>query len=239
MSSKFFIRRFLTFFMPMPVWRLVRMELVMFKVRLGKRKMTRRFENATEALVNVGTGPAGRPNWINVDAFLAEGVNCLWDCRYPLPLPDNCARGIFTEHFLEHLEYQTDAPAFLKECLRIMKPGGVIRIIVPDAAAFLRAYCASGWDEMIKLRLSGEDRKDIGYGICYQTKLQVVNFLFRQADEHKYAYDFETLRKLLEELGFTDVANCAFGESRMPELALDMEWRARESLYVEAVKASE
>jgi predicted SAM-dependent methyltransferase len=237
MGLKLFIRNKLSHFMPMPVWRLIRLELALFKVRLGRRRMEQRFKNATEALVNVGTGASGRSDWINVDAFSAEGVNCLWDCRYPLPLPDNCARGIFTEHFLEHLDYQTEIPAFLKECLRIMQSGAVIRIIVPDAAAFLKAYCAPGWEEMIKLRLSGEDHKDIGYDFIYRTKMQVVNFLFRQGEEHKYAYDFETFRDLLEGSGFINVTNSVFGESRMPELILDKEWRARESLYIEAVKA--
>lgn len=230
------IKRTLLSFAPMPLWLLLRMEFYFLRIRLRRSTLVRRFADTKNALVNFGAGPAGKPGWINVDAFEAKGVNCVWDCRYSLPLPGNSVRGIFTEHFLEHLDYQTDAPAFLKECLRIMQPGAVIRIIVPDAGAFLRAYCAPDWDDMIKLRLSGEDRKDIGYGIVYQTKMQVVNVLFRQFDEHKYAYDFETLRDLLVNVGFSEVTHGEFGVSRLPELAIDMAWRSRESLYVEASK---
>lgn len=221
----------------MSFWLQFKTELHFFMVRLRYSSLIRRFSQTQNALVNFGAGPRGRSDWINVDGCEAENVNCIWDCRYRLPLPEACARGVFTEHFLEHLDYQLDAPAFLKECLRIMKVGAVIRIIVPDAQAFLKAYTAPGWDEMIKLRLTGGDRKDIGYGLLYETKMQVVNVVFRQFDEHKYAYDFETLRALLVSAGFEDVKRTEFGVSRLPELAIDMKWRARESLYVEAVKS--
>lgn len=237
MSLPYPIRRTLLNIAPMPVWLLLRLELSLLRVRLSRFRLVRQFKNIKSELVNFGPGSSGRSNWINVDAFPAEGVNCVWDCRYPLPLPDNSARGIFTEHFLEHLDYDTDARTFLKECLRIMESGAIIRLIVPDAGAFLKAYCASDWTEMIKLRLSGDDRKDIGYGIAYRTKMQVVNVVFRQFSEHKYAYDFETLRDLLHEVGFSEVTLGAFGVSRLPELAIDKPWRSRESLYVEASKA--
>lgn len=232
------LRRTLLGIAPMSFWLLLRTEFHFFKVRLRRSSLVRRFAHSKNVLVNFGAGPAGRDGWINVDGCEAKNINCIWDCRYPLPLPDNCARGVFTEHFLEHLDYQSDALTFLKECLRIMEVGAVLRIIVPDAQAFLQAYNAPGWDEMIKLRLTGADRKDIGYGIAYETKMQVVNVLFRQFEEHKYAYDFETLRALLVAAGFSDVQRAEFAGSRLPELAIDMEWRSRESLYVEAVKAS-
>lgn len=221
---------------PMSFWQSIRIEIHLFFVRLHRARLSRTFESIDGSLVNFGPGSSGLHKWVNVDAFPATNVNCVWDCRYPLPLPDNFARGVFSEHFLEHLDYDVEALNFLKECFRIMQPQSTIRIVVPDAGAFLNAYCAHGWKEMIKLRLTGDDHKDIGYEIAYKTKMQVVNVLFRQFGQHQYAYDFETLRELLIAAGFSNVSRCNFRESCMPELAIDKESRSRESLYVEATK---
>lgn len=229
------IQRLLNFISPPPVWSLLRMEFYLFRLRLRRRSLLARYSTTRDALVNFGAGSSGHQGWINVDAYKSPGVNLPWDCRYPVPLPDGCAKGVFTEHFLEHLEYETEARHFLKECRRIMKPGAVIRIIVPDAGAYVRATQAKDWVELTRLRKLHDGRKDPAYPITYQTAMQLLNVLFRQFSEHKYAYDGETLIALLEEVGFTQAAVTNYGQSRMTELAIDLEQRASESLYVEAV----
>jgi hypothetical protein len=50
-------------------------------------------------------------------------------------------------------------------------------------------------------------------------------------------YDYDNLRDVLELMGFAEVKRSAFGESRLEGLAIDSPGRARESLYVEGVKA--
>ena len=60
--------------------------------------------------------------------------------------------------------------------------------------------------------------------------------VFRQHGEHKFAYDFETLRLALETAGFMSVFKQAFSRSLMSDLCIDAERRASESLYVEAQK---
>lgn len=60
--------------------------------------------------------------------------------------------------------------------------------------------------------------------------------MFRQGYEHKYAYDFKTLEFLLYKHGFSKVQLQHFCKSMMPEICIDQEIRASESLYVEAVK---
>jgi hypothetical protein len=66
--------------------------------------------------------------------------------------------------------------------------------------------------------------------------MEVVNFVFRQGNDHKYAYDAETLMRLLRDAGFPRIERQAFGRSLLPEICLDQPMRAAESLYVEAVK---
>ena len=161
------------------------------------------------------------------------GVNCVHDCRYGLPFPDGSVRGIFSEHFFEHLDYIDDAPAFLDECRRVMTRDGVLRLVVPDAGRYLHAYAQGGWDGLTTLRPLRDGHVDAYYGTVYETPMEVINAVFRQGVEHKYAYDLETLVCLLERHGFM-ASQCQFGSSDTSEMVLDSAERASESLYVEA-----
>jgi hypothetical protein len=66
--------------------------------------------------------------------------------------------------------------------------------------------------------------------------MELINGVFRQNGEHKYAYDAETLIKLIRRCGFARVTEQEFGKSLLSELVLDRRDRARESLYVEAIR---
>jgi len=222
--------------MPLHVLYQLRTELQLAWVRLTSLTVARRYRGATNLKVNVGSGSRGHPDWVNVDFLAMPSVNCVCDCRKVLPFPDNSVRLIFTEHFFEHIDYTEEAPLFLSECLRVLQPGGIIRIIVPDAERYLRAYCEPGWDAMTRLRLLKPDHFD-GYTDCtYRTKMELVNEVFRQAYTHKFAYDHETVERLLADVGFGQIVHQEFGKSLDPELAIDLKDRAHESLYVEGVK---
>jgi SAM-dependent methyltransferase len=161
-------------------------------------------------------------------------VTCVRDCRTALPLASESARGIFTEHFLEHLDYYEEAPKFLKECRRILRPGGTLRVIVPDGAKYLEAYCSGDlaamqsispfmkWDRTCKA-VPLSIVRDV---VPFRTKMEVVNFHFRQAGEHRFSYDFETLSELLEECGFESIVEMPFRKSDLPDLEIDNEVRS-------------
>jgi len=205
-------------------------------LRLKSGGVQRRFRNARDLLVNVGCGSQGKTGWVNVDAGKAPGVNCVFDCRKNLPFPDNSVRGIFCEHFMEHIDYTEEAPYFVFECHRVLKEGGVLRVIVPDAEQYLKAYGKGGWEELTRVRGLDPERRDPWFKCRYNTRMELINVLFRQGHEHKYAYDFETLEFLLRRYGFAKALKQEFGKSLMPELGIDQLARASESLYVEAVK---
>lgn len=221
---------------PCYLWVSLAYEMRVTMIRLGSRNVPRRYRQATELLINLGAGNSGVPGWVNVDIFKAPGINCLYDCRNHMPFPDESAKAIFSEHFLEHLDYVEESPHFLSECKRVLKNKGVLRIIVPDAQAYLRGYCYEGWDDLIHLRSLTTEKRDPFIGTKYNTKMELINEVFRQNGEHKYAYDFETLSSLLYKHGFSSVFKQEFGKSLMPELCIDARMRANESLYVEAVK---
>jgi predicted SAM-dependent methyltransferase len=172
---------------------------------------------------------------VNLDLYPAPGVTCLHDARRGLPFEDDSVRAIFTEHVLEHLDYTEEVPSFLSHCLRVLEPGGLLRIVVPDAERYLRAYVQGTWEPLFALRPLA-DQRDHWLGGRYHTRMEVINAVFRQGIEHHFAYDAETLCFALEHAGFHGARQCAFGESQAPDACLDNAGRASESLYVEATK---
>jgi len=220
---------------PRYVLRPLPFELKLTWLRIFSGKVRRRYRNSKDLLVNLGCGPEGKSGWINVDAIPYPDVNCLFDCRKSLPFQDNSVKGIFTEHFFEHLDYHDEVPYFLKECQRVLQPGGVMRISVPDGEAYMRAYCQEGWGDLQKMRYM-DDQFDIGMGFKYNTKMELMNFSFRQWGQHKFTYDFETLAFILRKYGFSRVQKQKYGQSILEEFCIDQYGRSSESLYVEAVK---
>jgi predicted SAM-dependent methyltransferase len=211
-------------------------EIYLAWIRIRTRGTERKYKDTQDLLVNLGCGTTGKQGWVNVDAFNVNGVNCLYDCRKKLPFPDASVKGIFTEHFFEHLDYVEEVPYFLSECHRVLQDGGVLRIIIPSAVKYLQAYFKESWSDLSDIRPLSPEREDLQLGGRYHTKMEVINVAFRNGFQHKFAYDFETLVFLLDRYGFPKILEQEFGKSLMPELCIDQPHRMSESLYVEAVK---
>ena len=124
----------------------------------------------------------------------------------------------------------------MSECHRVLNSQGVLRLIVPDAKRYLEAYVAGGWESLSELRPLVEKRLDPWLGDRYNTRMELINAVFRQGSQHKYAYDYETLAFLLSRYGFKTVQQQTYQHSWNPELCLDWKKRASESLYVEGRK---
>ncbi|MHB1155894.1 MAG: class I SAM-dependent methyltransferase [Phycisphaerales bacterium] len=89
--------------------------------------------------VNLGCGSRYHKDWCNYDLTpLAEEVKKA-NFLKGIPLPNNVADAAYHSHVLEHLD-KSDGEKFLGECLRILKPGGTLRIVVPDLEAIIRDY---------------------------------------------------------------------------------------------------
>jgi predicted SAM-dependent methyltransferase len=213
--------------LPAYMWRLLVFEARMAPVRVQGRMARRRLRGQTELLVNVGCGEAGFPGWVNIDVARNPTVTCVYDCRSSLPLDRNSARIIYAEHFFEHLDWEEEMPLFLEACRNSLRPGGVLRIVVPDAEKYVRGYCSDGWTGL----QSFSPLAEVAPGL---TKMDILNLLFRQAYQHKWVYDFESLQRVLSAAGFHDVIKSEFNASQFEELRIDSPQRAAESLYVEA-----
>lgn len=113
-------------------------------------------------LLNVGAGGTlPRGDWVNVD-FPYEhpemgGNYVRHDVRVqPWPFAGDSVDGLIACHLLEHFDTQ-DGVDFLRECRRVLKPGGVCRIVVPDASYFRKVYAEDAADpEGNAERLFGE-----------------------------------------------------------------------------------
>jgi predicted SAM-dependent methyltransferase len=187
-------------------------------------KKARAYAGRSSLKLNIGCGPNRKQGWVNID--LLPNVDLSLDMRERIPLPNSAATMIYSEHFFEHLDYPDDAGKFLAECHRLLEAGGTISLGVPDAQWALEAYVGPDDKGFFALAKSSEWH----HPAWCQTRLEHINYQFRQGTEHRFAYDFETLRRVLEEAGFTNIRERAFDSN------LDHESRKYGTLYVEATK---
>lgn len=181
--------------------------------------------------LNIGSGGRGLRDWVNIELTRHRDTTVRLDVRRRLPFSDGSVRRILIEHVLEHVDFVSDAPAMLRDYHRLLEPGGVVRIIVPDAKRFAVAYVSgdvAAWREL------GWDLARLPSDLV--TPMHIVNHVFHQGGEHLFGYDFETLKVLLLAAGFERIERSSFRRSVDPELAIDQECHAPYSLYVEAVR---
>lgn len=173
---------------------------------------------ARELRVHIGCGGHELPGWINVDNHPAPlAINLDWG----LPLPSGSARFVFLAHLLEHLFHPVQSSRLLGEIRRVLAPGGVVRIVVPDIEKYLRAY-AEGNDaffaERRRQRGLPDDLTNLESFLSYAGADPTPDVWF---ENHKYGYDFTTLARALERSGFADVRRCGYQQSPHAELRVD------------------
>ncbi|ACH39574.1 SAM-dependent methyltransferase, putative [Citrifermentans bemidjiense Bem] len=89
-------------------------------------------------MLNVGCGDTSHPDWTNLDLRGSRSVECR-DVTQGLPFPDESFDVVYHSHLLEHLLPEKALP-FMRECHRVLKPGGTLRILVPDLEQIARLY---------------------------------------------------------------------------------------------------
>ena len=224
--------------------RILRGELVRIKVFARPFALNRYFKNNSEPKLHIGCGSHLKEGWLNADKFNANADIYLNALRR-MPFKANTFKFIHMEHLLEHIP--TDrVPFFLSECLRILKPGGCIRIIVPDLDIYVKKYY-EGEKEFFqpiieKFKSKIEQNKDqlinkYKYWLVRTPGAVFISRAVRRFYHHTWMYDFETLRVALEEIGFKKATKQQFQESEFDEFkTMDNPDREYESLYVDAVK---
>lgn len=90
-------------------------------------------------MVNLGCGGRFHPDWVNADIAPRDPSVLRCDLSQRLPFPDGDFDVVYHSNVLEHIR-RDDALPFMRECIRVLKPGGILRVVVPDLERICRLY---------------------------------------------------------------------------------------------------
>jgi predicted SAM-dependent methyltransferase len=209
-------------------------------VRVLARPFARRryFARHPVRKLHLGCGARIVPGWLNADKFV-WGADIFLDAYRRFPFPDGCFRIVYSEHLVEHLRIER-LEGFLREVHRVLEDGGLFRLSCPDLELFAARYVA-GDREFFAPILEHWERKRIDrpHPKYWVIRTPGSAFMSRamRFHNHRWMYDFDTLRSCLAEVGFRTVTRQAYRRSVVEEAAaMDGDVRAPESLYIDAVK---
>lgn len=162
-----------------------------------------------------------------VKAVRTQGIK--WaDATKRIPLPDKSVEALYTCHMMEHLD-QEEVRLFLKEAHRVLKPSGIVRVVVPDLRILIDGYLESGnADDLIAGTFLAVPKP--------KTLSQKLLHLLNGHRNHHWIYDAASMSALLESCGFSNTQILKPGATTIPdpgELNL-FDWEG-ESLYIEAI----
>ena len=193
--------------------------------------------------INLACGRRALPGWINIDISLniplskipfikwvlfklrlipEEAYKMKWpkgtiwhDVRKGLPFRDGTVEWIYSSHFLEHVKKE-EAEKILRECYRVLKSGGRIRIVVPDLEVLAKKYI-KGDVKFFGLKNTTESTAD--------KFLEILNFFPKErwqricaGQYHLWMYDFNSLSRMLKACGFKNIERKELGKSTMPDI---------------------
>ena len=181
------------------------------------------------------------------------------DLSKGIPFKSNSVDVVYNSHVLEHLD-RSVARGFLKEILRVLKPGGICRIVVPDFEFLCRSY-VQHVDDCRRNPQEADRHEDLVEAVLEQSVRRfaaasrgkaglprlldniVLGDARRRGETHQWMYDRISLPNILKAVGFSDVSVETWTSSRIPEwnsIGLDKNESGSEyaldSLYVEAQK---
>lgn len=164
--------------------------------------------NETKKL-QIGAGATSLEGWLSTDiAPQSNGVVHL-DATKPFPFNDNTFSYVYSEHMIEHIHWR-DGLFMLRECRRVLKPDGTIRIATPDLETLIGLYGSNGHPLNTKYIewITDKFLRDIN---AYKASF-VINNAFHNWG-HQFLYDSELLEMAMREAGFIDIQRCSYGES--------------------------
>ena len=159
--------------------------------------------------INLGSGHWKLDDWVNVDLDLDSQPDVAANLAIGLPFADGVACLMHTEDFIDQLELDK-AEEFLRECHRILAPGGVLRVLTPDMRKLADLYL----NDPDHLRALWTEH--VGVPLSLGTPGEMFNMGMRFAG-HTFLYDEETFAALGAKCGF-DVRLVGYQESEVPAL---------------------
>jgi predicted SAM-dependent methyltransferase len=207
--------------------------------------------------LNVGCGPIQPDGWVNIDsshrARLASHLpwvdallvrarllpptefnrrTTVRDVRSDFGMSPSSVAAIYCGEILEHFT-EPDGNAFLESCFRVLAPGGVLRVRVPDHYRFWKNYVTE-YEKNETLLPEVRSDSHVRWTRMYFRDICVKRpRLSSMGHYHKWMYDEISLLMAFEKVGFVDTTRCSFHTSRITDVHLV---EARDDLIVEGVK---
>ena len=182
--------------------------------RKNERLVAAYLRDSIEPKLHIGAGNNDLPGWLNTE-LCPRGGEIFLDATRRFPFGANTFAFIYTEHMIEHIPHR-EAMAMMKECHRVLRPGGVIRIVTPNIA-FLKG--------LLNAPLAPQQQAYVRYshdvyrlGGPSDSVVHVVNNFVR-AWGHQFIYDQATLNALVADAGFDQVSAWPLAESLHPVLS--------------------
>jgi ubiquinone/menaquinone biosynthesis C-methylase UbiE len=174
--------------------------------------------------LNWGCGPIACYGWVNSDIQAWPGVDIVADMRNGLPVDDDAFDYIVSIHALPEIPYG-DLDRTLSELRRVLKPGGILRLGLPDMDKAINAYRTGDADYFL---ISDEEVK------CLSGRM-IVQLLWRGQSRSMFTTEFAA--ELLARNGFRAIHPCAFRETGSGISGItELDNRPLESLFIEAAK---
>jgi predicted SAM-dependent methyltransferase len=197
-------------------------------------------QNHTIKKLQIGAQGSPMQGWLNVDILPKTNNTAYLDATKKFPFQNNTFDFIFAEHMIEHITFD-EAQLMLNECYRVINKGGIIRLATPNLdnlAKLIEEPNKPEHQAYIKFyveKFCGKDYPNI-------PALQINKIFY--AFHHKFIHNFDSLKYLLENVGFTKVIQVEVSKSNH-EALLNIEHHANmigeknneiETIVVEAEK---
>jgi len=140
--------------------------------------------------LHLGCGNVHVSGFVNVDTEPSPAVDVLDDVKRLQHFRDRSAAMIYACHVLEHFSH-TEVPLVLRRWCEVLKPGGELRVSVPDMDEIVRIYLKN-WQHF------QTPPNTPWIGLIYGGQVS-------EYDYHKTGFNFVYLKQLLVQAGFVDV----------------------------------
>jgi SAM-dependent methyltransferase len=177
---------------------------------IAASRMRAYLADAADPRLNIGSGYNVLAGWMNIDIQGSRSGPIYMDATRPFPLPDNAFSAVLCEHMIEHVP-ETSGRLMVAEALRVLKPGGRVRIITPDLEGLARLVTGPLDDAQKRYldfvaKLHGRETLAPG---------DALNLIFYEYG-HRHLYSIAKLRGIMEAVGFANVVETRAGHPAHP-----------------------
>ncbi len=158
--------------------------------------------------LHLGAGPSALPGWLSTDITFGDS-NLYLNATQTFPFEDNTFDYVYSEHMIEHIPWHNGL-FMLKECRRILKPKGTIRIATPDLEVLIGLYVNKS-DTVAAKYIEWITDRYLSNVNTYKGSF-VINNAFRSWG-HQFLYDGDLLELAMQEAGLTNIRRYSLGES--------------------------